>query len=191
MDDGAGDEKVIHRLFDKPDSFGWVSIGLHWTTAALVVVLWFISQSIDDQAIEIMESRRGIHVSVAVTAWLLLLARIVWRVSGQHPRAGGQSRIVHGVAKVVHYTMLMAIAVMMISGPAYVWAHGDPIVVFGWWQLPVVVDEKVRIAGLAYTAHSTSSKVLVALVLIHVGGALKHMMFHEDDTIVRMLWPKT
>jgi cytochrome b561 len=191
MDDEAGDEKVTNRLLDQPDSFGWVSIWLHWTTAALVVVLWFIGQSIDDQAIEVMDTRRGIHVSVAVTAWLLLLVRIVWRVSGQHPRATGQSRIVHRVAKVVHYTMLIAIAVMMISGPAFVWAHGDPTAVFGYLQLPVAVKEQVWIAGMAYTAHSTSSKVLAALVLIHVGGALKHMMFHEDDTIVRMLWPKT
>jgi len=27
-------------------------------------------------------------------------------------------------------------------------------------------------------------------VLIHLGGTLKHIIFHEDDTIVRMLWPK-
>ena len=30
---------------------------------------------------------------------------------------------------------------------------------------------------------------LFVLVIVHIGGALKHLMFHTDDTIVRMLWP--
>jgi cytochrome b561 len=61
---------------------------------------------------------------------------------------------------------------MMISGPIMVWIDNETI------------------SGYAMAAHAASASVLFVLVLIHIGGALKHIIFHEDDTIVRMLWPK-
>lgn len=160
-------------LLDKPDSFGWVSILVHWITSITIIVLWFVGRSITEQgSVEAIDARRSLHVTIALTAWLLFLFRIYWRVKMRHPRAKGQSLLIHRVARATHYTMLVAIAVMMVSGPVMVWIDNETI------------------SGYALTVHATSAAVLFALVLIHIGGTLKHIIFHEDDTIVRMLWPK-
>ena len=163
-----------NKLVDRPDSFGWVSIITHWITSALVITLWLIGRSITEQdSIEAIDARRSLHVTIAVSAWLLLLFRIYWRARMGHPRARGQSFLIHRVARATHYTMLIVITLMLISGP-----------------LMVFVDSEV-INDLAFSIHATSGSVLLALVLIHIGGTLKHIIFHEDDTIVRMLWPRS
>ena len=89
-----------------------------------------------------------------------------------HPRARGQSLLIHRVARTVHYVMLAGIAVMMLSGP-----------------LMILFDSKA-VTDVAHLIHATTASAMLALVLIHIGGTLKHIIFHEDDTIVRMLWPR-
>lgn len=160
-------------LTDKPDSFGWISIIAHWITAAIVITLWFIGRSIMEQeSLAAIDARRNLHVTIALGAWLLLLFRIYWRLRMRHPRARGQSLFIHRVARATHYAMLATVGVMMLSGPAMVFIPGEAV------------------GKVALSIHATSASVLFALVLLHIGGTLKHIIFHEDDTIVRMLWPK-
>lgn len=160
-------------MLDQPDSFGWVSIVVHWLTTVIIIALWFIGRSILEQgSVEDIDLRRNLHVTIALSVWLLLLFRIVWRLRMHHPRAAGQTLFIHRVARTVHYILLVAVAVMMISGPVVYWVQIDSI------------------RNLALAVHATTATILLVLVLLHIGGTLKHMMFHEDDTIVRMLWPK-
>ena len=160
-------------MLDQADSFGWVSILVHWLTTVVIITLWFIGRSIAEQgSLEVVDARRSLHITIALSAWLLLLFRIVWRLRMHHPRAKGQTLFIHRFARTVHYTMLAVLSLMMISGPIMAW-----------------VDNKT-ITDVAYVVHSNSANVLFGLVLLHIGGTLKHIIFHEDDTIVRMLWPK-
>jgi cytochrome b561 len=78
---------------------------------------------------------------------------------------------------------------MLLSGPVMVWSGGNAINVFGWISIPGPIAESESIREMALFVHSTSALVLLWLVLFHVGGALKHLMFHTDDTIARMIWP--
>ena len=116
-------------------------------------------------------ARRSLHVTIALSTWLLLLFRIYWRAKMKHPRARGQSLFIHRVARTTHYTMLVCVGLMMVSGPVMVFV------------------ENPMLTEVAFTIHAASGTALLALVLVHIGGTLKHIIFHEDDTIVRMLWP--
>lgn len=161
-------------MLDQADSFGWVSIALHWMTTAIIIILWFVGRSISGQETpEEVDAQRMLHITIALLAWLLLLFRIIWRVRMHHPRAKGQTLFIHRFARTIHYTMLVVVSLMMLSGPVMAWASNEII------------------TATAYVVHSNSASVLFVLVLLHLGGTLKHIIFHEDDTIVRMLWPKT
>lgn len=160
-------------LLDQPDSFGWVSIVVHWLTTIIIIALWFIGRSISEQvSLEAIGARRTLHVTIALTVWLLLLFRIGWRMRMHHPRARGQTLLIHRVARTVHYVMLAGIAIMMASGPVMI-----------LFDINAVTDA-------ARIVHASTASAMLAPVLIHIGGTLKHIIFHEDDTIVRMLWPR-
>ena len=72
------------RTTDTRTGYGWVSIALHWTTAIIVLTLWFVGSSIHSDP-ETQDSTLRLHTSIAITAYLLLWARVIWRFKIGHP----------------------------------------------------------------------------------------------------------
>lgn len=161
-------------LFDQPNSFGWISIALHWITTVAIIALWLVGQSILNQPTDEIDARRTLHITLGLLAWLPLAGRIAWRFCVAHPQVSGQTNLVHRVARATHYLILAALSVMIISGPIMAWALPD----------------RSDIANFALGFHSNAAIVLLVLVVLHILGALKHLMFHEDETIARMFLPR-
>lgn len=189
MQDNSNTRKPQSGLVDGSATYGWISIGAHWLAAALVIALWLIGKSIMSSESHLIDGRRSLHVSIAASAWLLLLLRIIWRFHQGHPRVKGQTMRTHRIAKANHYAMLMLLLVMLLSGPLMVWAGGEQIGVFGLVSIPGPFGSAEGLRSLAWYLHTKAATILLVLVLLHIGGALKHLMFHSDDTIVRMIWP--
>ncbi|MEX0828463.1 MAG: cytochrome b/b6 domain-containing protein [Haliea sp.] len=175
------------HLLDKPSGYGWVSILFHWSSAVVIVAMWLLGSNI---RIGDIVSPGHLHVSTGVCIWLPMLFRIAWRMRAGHPQLAGQSMVVRRLASTTHYAILAAVFVMLLSGPLLVWSDGLPIRVFDWFAIPGPFDGSDRLREIALLVHSTTAMLLLYLVLIHVGGALKHLMFHNDETFVRMLWPR-
>ena len=176
-------------IHDNDTRYGWTSIALHWITAIAVIALWIVGKSIFASEPDLVDARRSLHVSIAASAWLVLLLRVVWRFREGHPRVRGQTVRIHRIAKAAHYAMLALLLAMMLSGPLLVWAGGNHIGVFGLVSIPAPFAASDALRSLAWYLHSKAAMLLLVLVLLHIGGALKHLMFHSDDTIVRMIWP--
>ncbi len=177
------------RLYDSAEIYGWISILLHWTTTIIVIALWFIGQSILDGPADDADEVRRLHVSIAASAWLLIFFRVVWRLRSGHPHVKGQSMLIHRIAKFTHYGMLIFLILMLFSGPLLVWSGGHAIGIFGFLSIAGPTGESEAIRSFAWFLHSNASLLLFLLILLHIGGALKHLMFHTDDTIIRMIWP--
>ncbi len=182
-------QEAQSNLYDSDTVYGWISILLHWVTAIVIILLWFIGKGILDASTEEANAQRQLHVSIAASAWIVILLRVIWRLRSGHPHIKGQSQFIHQVAKITHYVMLIAILLMLLSGPMMVWSGGHSILIFGWLSIPGPVGESESIRDFAWFIHSNSALLLLWLVLLHIGGALKHLMFHSDDTIARMIWP--
>ena len=176
-------------MLDRADGYGWVSIALHWLAALLVVTLWMVGQSIEFSDPRDAPSRRALHVSIGAIAWIWLAARIGWRWRHGHPRTAGLSAMSFAVARATHVLLLITIATMLVSGPLMVWAGGDAIEIFSAVLLPSPFSEGASLAALARRVHGLSATVLVLLSIVHVSGALFHLMFRDDDSFVAMLWP--
>jgi cytochrome b561 len=177
------------NLYDRKSMYGWISILLHWLTAIVIIVLWLVGQSISAVAPEEIDARRALHVSIAVSAWLIILYRVFWRFRSGHPHVRGQTPRIHLIAKIAHYAMLIVTVLMLVSGPMMVWAGGHSIAVFSWFSIPGPLSESETLFELTYFVHSKTALLLLWLVVLHIAGALKHLMFHSDDTIARMIWP--
>ena len=168
----AATDRKSH-VFDQPDSFGWLSIALHWLSAAIVIAMWVIGQNISVQPDSSPDFFRELHVILGLGAWVLLAGRIAWRLRVAHPHSAGISDRTHRFARAFHYGMLAFLSLLIVSGPVAAWA-----------------DAASTVATSAQTVHRYAGNALFVLVLLHVLGALKHVMFHQDDSLVRMLWPK-
>lgn len=161
-------------LYDQANSFGWVSIALHWSAAIVLTVLWFVGSSISLQTPDGIDARRSLHITLGLIFWLLLAGRVIWRVITPHPHVTGQSLRTHLWARRAHNVMLLLVAMMLISGPLLAWSLSD----------------SMGVKEVLYQVHATAARVLVILVILHVLAALKHLMFHDDETIARIFVPK-
>ena len=161
-------------LIDTQNSFGWFSIGLHWFATLAIILLWFVGQSISWQSVEQIDARRTLHITIGLIAWLPLIARIIWRYKSGHPHVSGQTLLEHRLAKAAHHLMLLVLVVMLVSGPLMAWAMPD----------------RSSLSEFAFIFHSNAAKALALLVVLHVLAALKHLMFHEDETVARIFVPR-
>ncbi|OYU43165.1 MAG: cytochrome b, partial [Burkholderiales bacterium PBB4] len=92
--------------------------------------------------------------------------------------------------KAVHATHVALYALFFIVplvGWAYSSAAGFPIVLFGMLPLPDFVSANKELAELIKPWHEITAMALAALVVMHVGAALKHHFVDKDGLLKRMM----
>lgn len=186
MDDPAHNS----RLGDTRNGYGWVSIALHWVTAVVIVALLFIGSSISGAEPEQRRDVVLLHTSIAVCAYAVLWWRIVWRFVKGHPGPlAKQPRAFFVIGKYVHFAMLAAVGIMLLSGPLIVWSQGAAIGVFGWFEIPSPLPPSPRLLGFAHALHGNAAIVIAVGLVLHLGGVYKHAAFDQDGTFGKMLVP--
>jgi len=176
---------------DSPSSYGWVSIMLHWFTTGIVLTLWFIADSASTLETQQQQLEQiSLHISIAVSAYLFLWLRIGWRLREGHPEIADQGPVDHLVAKLAHYLLLLALALLLLTGPVMVWSGGGEIRVFDWFVIPGPFGPMPVLHELSERVHHMSGLTIILVTLVHAAGALKHLMFDDDDVFLRIFTPK-
>ncbi len=176
------------RLKDTETGYGWISILLHWLTAILIITLWFIGDSIHTGDTADYLRLKQLHVSIAASFYILLVARILWRLHCSHPGPlPGQGRIFFTIGKWTHYFLLLLLTVMLISGPFTVWLGGEDIHIFSLLIIPSPITKDITLQGVFALIHGTSSNLLAILVVLHILGTFKHIIFNRDGTFDKIM----
>jgi cytochrome b561 len=175
------------RLSDSKSGYGWISIVLHWLTAIIVLTMFVIgtlSQSADEADYPRLVH---LHTTIGMTAYALLWGRIIWRFAVGHPGPlPRQGVIFFTIGKYFHFVMLIAIAVMLLSGPLMVWTAGDAIHVFaGEIRSPVGKHEAVQ--HVLRAAHGYTAFFILAAMILHVLAVFKHTVFNRDGTFDKIM----
>jgi len=172
---------------DPAGGYGWVSIVLHWTTVAVLLPLWFVGYATSHPGSENVLKLIHMHTTIAVCAYALLWLRVLWRFRHGHPaplpRQRGWSV---QLGKAIHYLLLLAIAVMLVSGPMLAWTGGDAIHVFSA-AIPSPLPKLPQLSSWLLAVHRTTSRIIMLAILVHVFAVLKHVAFNRDGTLGRML----
>lgn len=171
-------------------AYGWAAIALHWISAVGVVALYLLGERMEeapDRAAKV--AAQGLHVSVGVLLLTFLVARLAWSASQPHPRSLERNRWLRRAGTAVHVLFLLMIAVLVVTGPLAVWSTGRPIQVFDLFSLPSPFPARIDwLHELGEDVHGAATKLFWPLIVLHVGGALKHLVIDRDATLQRMLW---
>jgi cytochrome b561 len=172
-------------------AYGWAAIALHWISAVGVIALYFLGERMEDapdRAAKI--AAQGLHVSVGVLLFTFLAARLLWSASQPKPHPLEHRRAFRFLAGAVQVLFLLMIAVLIVTGPLAVWSTGRAIEVFGLFALPSPFPARAQaVHEFAEEVHGLASKLFWPLIVLHVGGALKHLVVDRDATFRRILWP--
>ncbi len=175
---------------DRQAGYGWLSILLHWIGAGFVIALFLLGDRFE-------EMPRGpeklaaiqLHASVGVTAFLFLAARVLWRLRSGSPAPPPQSLLLNRLAKLVQWLLLAAIAILILTGPLTLWTGGRAIEVFGLFAIPSPLPPLRDLHEILEEVHGFVAHALIPLFLLHLLGALKHLVIDRDGVFQRMLRP--
>lgn len=169
-----------------PARYDGVSILLHWITAALVVMLWTLGQTIDwfpKGAPKI--DARSTHFLLGVILGLVLLARVAWRASAGRSLPLSDSGWIGIMAKAVHYGLYIILAATVVLGIFNAWQRGD--VVFNVFTIPKLVPGDLALKHTLEELHGDFADVVLIVAGLHAAAALVHHYLLRDSVLRRML----
>lgn len=179
------------------DRYTTVAIVLHWLIAAVLLTNIWYGWQIDDLRGMALFKTMQFHKSLGITVLLLTLARLAWRLTAPPPVYDPPIRPwEHRISKVVH----VAFYVIMLGLPLTGWA----IVSLSKTNIPTLLYDTVPWPHLGFLhdlpmaqrrsledpvieSHHVLVKITYALLVLHVGGALKHAFVDRDGVAFRML----
>ncbi len=169
--------------------YSTVSLILHWLIAALVVTQIVLIQAHEATDGPISREFVNLHKSVGLTILVLTLVRLGWRIANPAiPLPAETPRWQKLVARGTHVLFYVFLLAMPLVGWAASSAAGRDIVWFGLFEWPLLpVGGGREFAGQLMDLHELAAKLLIALVVLHVLGALKHHFIDRDNVLHRMI----
>jgi cytochrome b561 len=162
------------------------TIVLHWLTALLVVALWTIGQTIDfapNGALRV--DYRSLHMLLGVTLGIVLIIRLVWRIT----RGGMLPPLDQGllllIARVTHWLLYALMLVTVGLGITNVLVRGDSI--FNLVQVSQLFPGDRAIVHTIGDRHALAANAVLILAGLHSAAALFHHFVLRDATLRRML----
>lgn len=174
------------------DSYGFISILMHWTSALTVIGLfalglWMVGL---DYYSSWYKPAPHIHKSLGILLFIVTVARFLWRLSNPTPKDPPTvDRLQSLAAHAVHLTLYALLLLIMFSGYLISTADERPIEVFNWFSVPALITKIPNQEDLAGDIHFYLAWTLIALVVLHALAAIKHHLIDRDDILKRMLRP--
>lgn len=176
-------------------SYGWVSRTFHWLIAVLIFVaiglgLYANGLTHDtQQELQRVFETFSIHKTVGITVLFLVVGRVLWAIGQIKPRPlHPERRLETWAAEVVHWGLYAGMVLMPLSGWLLHAAApgGFSRIIWPFGQRLPGVPESLDLSKAFASFHEMGWLVLAALIALHVGGALKHLLIDRDATVARM-----
>ncbi|HKY83060.1 MAG TPA: cytochrome b, partial [Sphingobium sp.] len=166
--------------------YSLIAIFLHWAIAALLAFQISVGWALEDRGARAF-SLYQLHKSIGISILVLTLFRLAARYAKPRPEAveGGWQGL---LARSVHGGLYG----FMLAAPLTGWALVStarvkvPTLLFGVVPLPHL-PLPASAHDLAEGAHGLLAWIGIALVLLHVAGALRHHVLLRDGLLWRMM----
>lgn len=129
------------------------------------------------------------HKSFGILVLLLVAIRIIVRLFSKVPELPKELPNHEKVlARLTHYSLYALMILVPLSGLTMSDAGGHDLFLFGI-PLPEFMEDNKELAGTLHTIHSYIPYAFLAVIALHIVGALKHRFMDkpENDVLGRML----
>lgn len=171
------------------DKYNFFAKFFHWSVGLIIIgllALGLYMEGLDysDWKMELY----GIHKSFGAIIIGLMVLRVIWRIVSTYPSHNDAHAMWERIlSKIVHGVLYAFAFSMPLSGWAMSSSYGYPVSVFGFFTLPALVEKNEVRGELFAEIHELAGYALIAVIVLHVAGALKHHIIDKDNTLKRML----
>jgi cytochrome b561 len=167
------------------ESYDIATVVLHWTTAALVIVLWLSAQVIDwfpDGPAR--TNVRSVHISLGVLLAVVLAYRIMWRtLAGARVPPLGHPRLAR-IASFTHVLLYVLLVVAVLLGALNAWVRGESL--FNVFTITSFAPGDRALRRQINGYHELVANTILVVAGFHALAGLAHHYLWKDDTLRRM-----
>jgi cytochrome b561 len=174
----AGDDGVRYDAF---------TMTLHWLTALLVVLLFGLAQSWGFFAKATEEQMIVAHMSFGILLTVVLVVRIVWRLTPGHRVQDATTGLVEVASKAMHYILYGLLSAQAVLGFVLRWSGNEAMSFFGLQIPPPFAPFSKPAHQLVGDAHNWIGWAIIILAGGHAAAALFHHYVLRDDVLWRMM----
>lgn len=129
----------------------------------------------------------ALHKSIGLTVLALVLLRMLWRWHDGRPAEQPGPRWQMLSARLLHGVLYVVIVAIPLSGWWFNSVTGKPLQWFKLFNLPALTAKNDGLRDVVHGVHEYLFWLLLLLLVAHVGAALKHHVFDNDNVLRRML----
>lgn len=166
-----------------------VAMTLHWIIAILVIANIGIAELTEDLSREARGPYMDVHKAFGITVLVLTLARIAWRLGHKPPpMPASMPAWQTATARITHFAFYLLLLALPLSGWLWMSTYPAPVSYFGLFEVPVLpVAGQEALGETLHEGHEVMGKAMLALVVLHILGAFKHLLVDKDGVFGRML----
>lgn len=162
---------------------------LHWTILVLLI-LQYLTKLIPPNTLAgaSEDSLNAWHLAIGPSILALMLFRLAWRLT--HPIPPPPADLSLGMqvfSRATHWALYGLLILLPFLGWFAASGFGATPYLFGISPLPPLVARNKDFAEMIGGVHGIVAWVLLAVIALHVSGALYHVFIKRDGVIRRML----
>lgn len=175
-------------LVNSAGGFGLVSRLIHWVMALALLGMLGLGTLLQNMQPGLANLwLYGLHKTIGITLLALVVLRGLWhRWSPPPAPIGGVPVWQMRAALWVHRALYLLMLAIPLSGWIASSATGIDVMFAERWVMPVLAPVSEAWENAGFAVHGALTKLLMALVVLHVAGALKRA-WAGDGTLRRMV----
>jgi len=175
-------------LTDTPTSYGLISRFNHWVVALLVLVmlgigLYFADLPRGDEKTFWLQ----MHMAIGALTAVFVVLRVLWRAVSRRTQPFPQARFLQVTTDIVHGVLMLALVIMVVTGPLTVWTAGRPVAPFDLFSIASPTGEMHNLHEILEQVHVVTAYILMGALALHILGMLKHLVFDRQVLMGRMV----
>lgn len=176
------------NIKNSTDRWGALAQGFHWAVLMFFVFEYAIAQVMEHSTLGMsVKTMFMLHKSVGVLLLLVVIARVVWRMTDKPPQEVPGPAWQQSAARLTHLALYGIMVMVPFTGYVMSVAGGKEWLWFGQWVMPNVVGIDPPLKSLARKSHFFFVDVAVGLIALHVGAVVFHKLAHGVSILPRML----
>ena len=169
------------------ERWGGVSRLLHWAMALMIAGQVALGWYMTDLPRGLPKLKLyALHKSFGVTLLALAVVRLVWRLAEQRPVLPAMPAWQARSATLTHIALYALLILIPLSGWLFNSLAGFPLQWFQLVNLPALTGANAGLKETARDLHETGVTVLLVILAVHAGAALKHHFLDHDRTLASM-----
>lgn len=161
----------------------------HWLVAALILVQLALGVAAVTWGLSPTKLNLFVwHKSTGLLILALVVLRLLWRLGHAAPALPADTPAwERAAAHASHFVLYVLLIALPLSGWVIASASGIPFRIFWRIPLPSIADVDKQVADAAASVHFALLVLLLAVLVIHIGAALRHHYVKRNDVLLRML----